>query len=438
MVTSDKTPCGLCRTPSTREDLLGWAWDWSAFSSKRICRACVLKRSNAHRYQRWAYRGFLMMATLWYVVDYDEAAMQWRLADLAILSAFSFLFIVVHLLLQVAVGKLFGLQVRQAIIGSGPTLRQFDLLGLTWEIKPFPFSSAILMTTSHRRWHRLRNFLAIATGPIFNAALLVLLAERLTLPSLEEIQMGHGVALAFDILMADVIVLVMSTWPRRIRSIIKALPSDGLRLLRLLLLGKEKLRQEIAYGYAYDAWDLVVEDDLEGAKRVYEEGLRLAPGNPTLLVGYAGVTAELGATDTARKILRELLVTPGLDWWVKALALNKLAYYDVLSERPELLSEADDCSSEAYWSYPWYPYFIGTRGAVMARKGMLEEAEALLRQAIKFHHDKQAKSDLYCHLGYIELRRGDDQKAQEHFEQARSLFPRNRLLKQLSTPAYVS
>ncbi len=362
------------------------------------------------------------------MVDYDELALQWRLADLAIVSTFSFLFITVHPLLQTTAGKLLRLQTRRAVVGSGTTLRRFTVLGATWEFKPLPLSSVILATASGQRWYRIRNMMVTALGPMLHIVLLTLLAEHLVLPSLTDVPTSYGVHVGFDLLAANIVALAMSIWPRMIRSDTTMIPNDGLRLWRLLVMGKKELYQEISYGYAYDACDLVLQHDLEGARRIYEEGLRLAPTSSTLLVGYANVMADLGAAETARTILLDLLATPGLHQWIRASALNALACQDLLSERPELLSEADNCSLEAYWSYPWHSYFIGTRGAVLARKGNLDEGEVLLKQAIESNDDERIQSDLHCHLGYIQLIRGDEQKAREHFEIARTLFPRNRLL----------
>ena len=104
----------------------------------------------------------------------------------------------------------------------------------------------------------------------------------------------------------------------------------------------------------------------------------------------------------------------------RALALNCIAYADVLIGDPELLAEADAYSQEAMKAHGWHPDIRGTRGAVLVARGEFDEGLPLLHESLASATTVDGKAQNACLIAEAEFRRGNRDTARQYLKQAQS------------------
>ena len=77
---------------------------------------------------------------------------------------------------------------------------------------------------------------------------------------------------------------------------------------------------------------------------------------------------------------------------------------------------------------PWFIYFKGIRGLVLAQLGRYDEGIPLLKQALKDHPDKWGKAIHACCLAIAVQGQGDLAQSRRYFALARKFDPRCPLL----------
>jgi tetratricopeptide (TPR) repeat protein len=100
---------------------------------------------------------------------------------------------------------------------------------------------------------------------------------------------------------------------------------------------------------------------------------------------------------------------------------NNIAWTNVVYFREDLLEEADDYSNKALSSSPKFSVFLGTRGAVLIRKGEVREGIELLKKAFRHHSENAARSAEGLFIGIGEAKLGNKKEALARLEQARKI-----------------
>ena len=108
-----------------------------------------------------------------------------------------------------------------------------------------------------------------------------------------------------------------------------------------------------------------------------------------------------------------------------ATVLNNYAYY--LSERGVRLEEAERMSRQSLSIRPGEPTFLDTYGWILYKQGKYDKAESYIRKAIETNPD-QADGTLWDHLGDILYKRGQADNAVECWRKARERDSDNPLL----------
>jgi tetratricopeptide (TPR) repeat protein len=130
----------------------------------------------------------------------------------------------------------------------------------------------------------------------------------------------------------------------------------------------------------------------------------------------------------AREIFLQLLPRETKPNGTRYIILNNIAYVDALIGNPELLTEADAYSKEAYAAAPWVPSFTGTRGTVLVAMGQLEAGIKLLKESFEKALTPRSKAENACHLTMAHARIGDRDQADNYLKLARQLDPQCRLI----------
>lgn len=168
-------------------------------------------------------------------------------------------------------------------------------------------------------------------------------------------------------------------------------------------------RRHAALYYNAVATEAMFAGDRGRAADLYEEALRLEPGNAEAWNNYAVLAKRGGAHDTARRRFEQALAeNPDF-----LPALNNLA---ALYRTEGRAREATALEARALEQRAQSPYFLTEQALRRLSHGDLDGAEHLLTQARRID---RTIPEIHLALGRIALARGDESGAARHFEDAR-------------------
>ncbi len=374
----------------------------------------------------WTVALYLLLpagAGLWLIWQPDSSA-PWVLLFFAVFCIFIALGVACHELGHFLCAGLLGVRVFRVVVGVGPTVSKWKLGNTVFEVKSLLLSGFVFCNYSDLTWLRLKHWLVVLGGPAVQVAALVLVVVLWQIRRSFGGSMPYSLGFACAWTLANVSILAGTLWPRRWSvGEFRNVPSDGLALLTTPFLNLQERRAWHAYYFAQEA-SAASEDHRESdAQNWCEQGLNLYPADPTLLAVLATTQIRLGDFHSARRHLSMLLVRQDLDPTARLVILNNLAWADLMLGSPDLLSEADAFSAEAWTALPWMPGLCGTRGAVLVERGELDEGIRLLRTALEKNKDPYNRAVNACFLALGEARRGDDAAAQRYLETAGKVDP---------------
>jgi len=304
------------------------------------------------------------------------------------------------------------------VIGYGRSIREWDLRGRMLQLNAVPFSGFVIAATRQGRLLRPRLWALFAAGPAVNAALILLLWHAL--PDRGAPDLLTAPAPVPALLFWNGLALLLSLFPATRQTHVGVGASDGLMLVRISLMSREKLS---VFLNAYEpclAWVAMWRQDFATARRLCEEGLLRNPMDVTFRACLGTLNLLAGRFSEAREQLRALLDDPAAQT-VKASICNNLAWADVCLGTPELLHEADRCSAEAMRAAPHEPAFKGTRGAVFIRLGHLDSGVSYCREAFRANRRPSARAINACWIAIGEALKKNHPEALRWLESAEAL-----------------
>jgi hypothetical protein len=330
-----------------------------------------------------------------------------------------------HELGHAATGIALGLRLFAIGYGlTGRVLFRVHIRNCALEIRSSLSGGYVRMAARSARWIRLRWWLMVLGGPLFNGvlgALSVMVARRE--PSLEAVLQPFA--------WANLIFLAASLFPWKYVTPYGFSPSDGLALVTLPFTAGERLRQQVPVYAAWEAFECLRQKDYQAAIAWAEKGQREYPGevNNRCMLG----TALLGLDRfvEARTLFLELAAIgepPASTPPYQAVFLNNVAWTDLMTDDPQLLDEADQYSARAMQLTPWVAEIKGTRGMVLVTLGRTAEGIPLLEQAMKENEEKANKALNACYLAIGFKNEGNLAASQRLLEQARRFDPECSLL----------
>jgi hypothetical protein len=355
------------------------------------------------------------------------------LLDFLFLALIYISLVVAHELAHTAAGLLLGVRVFRMIIGYGKTLLAGRAFGITWELHLWPVGAGTLMAVPPQRGSRWRMFGAILAGPALHALLLAAAFALQLFLSVLQGWFGWNVAVfiraAGFFLFIDFMMLFFNVIPMKTGVPFGRTGTDGLQMIQQAFLKpEEQALQEQSY-YAMEALDAGLRNDPGAVRRWVEEGLARFPDQPALRTSLGVNLIREKRFSEARDVFTSLIPSEEAQKpFFKYLMYNNVAYADLLTRDPALLPEADRYSAEAFRQLPWEPSILGTRGAVLAELGRLDEGIALLREALKRQREDSGKASDAYHIAVAEGRRGNAEESRRYFELARRYDPKFYLL----------
>jgi tetratricopeptide (TPR) repeat protein len=373
----------------------------------------------------------------------------WVILNLALFLVFQALIIVPHEAGHALAARLVGLRVFRVIIGQGPILWSCRLGRMHLEIRTQQTAGFTVIGHPTVRWFRLCSFLMILAGPLVN--LVLLLVALWALPSsggVPDLFAGWpGPLLPFTFLAAIAFLVLVGLFPWLTTVNGQRVPSDGLQLLLIPFLSRQAIEQAHAHYFVLEANECLEAGRPADALRWYERGLEHYPADPMNAYGVASVLFKTNELARARQYAAERLKRQDLPPLYQAL-YEDLAATVILHlifaawdhgmaaapETEELLQQAEEhCHRalihEAQLAPETCCSMYGTLGCIFIEGGKLEEGEVLLRKSLARLESPQDRAYCYSYLAVAAARRGEQDKARQFLESARTLKPEHPALK---------
>ncbi len=344
-------------------------------------------------------------------------------ANAALCVIFGVLFIVIHELAHVAVGRLVGLRVRRVQLGLGPPLWRRRIGGAVVMICTLPVNGMTMLVPREGRASRWRYLAAIAAGPLVHVAVIAALWPTVGAPDGPLASFHQNVDPLTALLAVNVLLAFTNLNPFS-RG---AQKTDGRKLLAMPFAPARVFDETAAMACGMDAYDAYEAGDFEGALATIERGLEEYPGSKVLSADRAMYMLELGKLREALPILRSLVDDEHVEAGMRPILRSNLAWALLLLGDDDDLPEADRLSKAALRAMPGYPPLVGTRGAVLAAMGD-DDALKPLELAFARNTATSARAHNSAWMALVHAREGDLEDAEEALEQARELDPRCRSL----------
>jgi Flp pilus assembly protein TadD len=419
-VTSD-LDSGFARVPTLR-------------GLQRLCVGCRRQRA---REAKWAWLSLIvtapiLLALVGLVITEDVAAIWERpdeflglVGDLGgawfggILTALPgivgalVLVLLVHELGHAAAGALVDDPPAEITVGVGPTLLAVTFRGTRLVLRLFPLAGHTVAASVAGASSTLRAAAVVAAGPAGNLVLAGVLFAAASPGTWGRMLAWLSAATA----VANLIPIGA-----------RGATTDGLLLLRL------------ARGQARDGTSPMAATALAravaaerggrlGEARAWcERALAAQPDSTAAAALLAAVHIRRGDPDVARQQLKDLLAGD-LPLHRRALALNNLAWADLLIGDPGLLDEAAAAVATACRSLPWEPAVQNTRGFVAIEQGRVEEGLAIVSDALRNASARSSRASMHAVQAIGLARLGRLGPANRALRSARRLGPDDPLLR---------
>jgi len=309
--------------------------------------------------------------------------------------------------------KVFGIQ-----IGVGRLLLRFSVRGLPWELRALPIGGFTIVGSGPTDYYRLKLFFIFAAGPFIH--LILGLASiwwfQKNYLSIIFIPIMYEMVSAF--ILANVIIFLSNIWPHRAKNLPGAPGTDGWHLFRMPFVKDSEIKEKQAGFFALEALQSYRANDGQQAREYVEKALDTHPNSLVALNMLGMVRMQVEDFSGSRETFLELLNKPDLPRVYRYIALNNVAYANILLEDASLLPEADEFSKEAYNHMPWVPAIVGTRGTVLAAMGHYVDGIDLLKKAMAAQTEKQDIAADSYHLAIAEASRGNLEIARSHYDLA--------------------
>lgn len=294
---------------------------------------------------------------------------------------------VFHELGHILAGLMTKAKILQVTIGIGKTLYSRYFGGIEWKFCAIPICGFTIIGYKKRKFYRTRRFLTTLGGPLVNCLLIfasVILLFHISSP--------WFLAVIKPFLAANILVLLLSLWPKKAYLAGSIMASDGLTLLTIPFISKSKIDQEIESCCVWEGYSYFKRNRFEDARRIYETGLTLFPDSTAIQNEIGKVLLHSGKYIEARDLFIKLQKSTSLSPTMNIYILDAIATADVMIGGDNLLEEADAYSKIACENMPWQTEFKWTRGLVMVKKGHTEQGLTLLKEATNKVEDSLSKA----------------------------------------------
>jgi len=386
----------------------------------RYCPACWLRGQRRQLHSVLLWNLAFVAVGLALVLGPQRNPAGWLLLNISLLQLCFLLTMLPHELGHAWMGRWLGLRVFGIRVGYGPVLFVRRLLGFEVELRTIPVVGFTLVAHPDGVWFRAKRIALLLAGPLVNLGLVAVV--YLLVPSARwgVHALVRGVLPLETFAYANLVVVAVNLWPRRIDTPMGPQGSDGMQLWETLFLGPADVDRHQAWWFALEGAACRERGERQAALAWLERGLARYPDAAAVLSWHGIVALDVCDYRAARVSFVALLAHPDLKPAGRPLVLSNIAYTDALIGG-ELLDEADRYSCEALASLGWMSAVRGTRGAVLVALGRLDEGIDLLRDSMREAERPGDKALDACFLAIGEARRGNRTAAESFLEEARRL-----------------
>ncbi len=347
---------------------------------------------------------------------------RWAFAvNLALFVVLTVVLIAVHELCHALAARVLRYHVPRITLGIGRQVARFSVGATLIQICMIPVVGLTFIVPRSDGFRRLRGWLITAAGPALHIAIgfaLLPVARDASGWRWDVLLRESDVVLT--LFAANVWLLVINLLPIKTQHC----ASDGLSLILRLFAKLPPYEEEAVRLYSFRGYAALEEGRYADARAVFDEGLRVRPEDWLLRHDRAVAMTKLGEYVAARADYEALLEHPDVPAPARPFIQNNIAWCVVMADhRDSELDLADSLSREAHEAMPTVPSLLGTRGAVLALRGKLDDALSLLRKAFDLHATPLDRASNAAWISYVHAQQGNPKRSAQSLALARELDP---------------
>ncbi len=309
--------------------------------------------------------------------------------------------VIIHEIGHLVFAKIVGGQPRRLVLGNGHEILRLELLKIKVIVNS-PFRGGLAFATfPNQNLLKLRYLFYVSGGFLFNIlfAYCVYFFNGLNLDSLSG---EYGIDIGTAFILSNVFLIIMSLIPFPVTYMGIKMSNDGLSILKLPFIKREKISKEINANELLDAFDYFETKEYDKAIEIYERYLKYDEIQTIIRINLSVMYLKKGEYSKALDILLESVDTLNdkQNKKYQALVNNNIAWiYLIISD----IEKADIHSEMAYKLVPREKSFQGTRGSVLIEKGDIENGISMLVDLVdfKFINSQTMTAAMYLGFGFF-------------------------------------
>jgi tetratricopeptide (TPR) repeat protein len=354
------------------------------------------------------------------------------LSNLAFVYLMFFPVVFVHELGHAATARFLGFKVFGVVMGYGRKILEIEAFKIPIRLNLIPLQGLTLALPKTKTLFKTRTWFYI-WGGLITHVLSVFLCYKL-LGADEFFNAIHPKNLFIHFapltafIYANAFLFLGNAIPQKLSLPTGTAYTDGYQLLALPFRKSKGLDELNLVFEEMKAIKYMQQEKYDDALEIYEMLRTLKPDNFLMSMNVGHIELAKGNLDAARdtfvetleKLEKEKPEDKSYERF-KYILYNNIAWTNVVYSREELLAQADDYSEKALNSSPKFAVFLGTRGAVLVRKGEIQQGIELLKRAFKYQSENAARSAEALFIGIGEAKLDNRKEALSRLEQARNL-----------------
>lgn len=360
---------------------------------------------NQHRRDFKVY--FLMTIGVGFLVWRDPSpGLGWWLFNSCVFYFANLPATILHEIGHVLGGILTRWRAFQVVIGwYGKPVFEKRLWGVKWQLNSVPVGGFAYIFPVNEKWFRTKASVVYLAGPMANAIAAVICFSFVSLPFPAA---SEGLAVTGMFGLANLICVVMSVIPWKIKTVTGSMDNDG-RLVCQTFFNRREFRNKVMAGsYQMESITLREREEYLAAAQLVDHALLQYSDNFELLSMKHLLALDLGHYQDARLGYQEMLGKNCKTPFHEALILNNIAWADIMIGDEQLLPEALHNSEKAMTVLGTESAIQGTRGSALILTGNVTEGIALLKQAIASKGaDTRGEALNACMIGIGESKLGN-------------------------------
>jgi hypothetical protein len=426
--TSSQQPwsvCAQCQRRSTWP--AAFITVYSFHGPRPLCPRCAERRRVRSTYRTWGWAAAALLLIPAAVGAGILPRNLWLLMGWGGVLMAMYLSVLPHEFGHALMAKAVGYRPLAIVWGGFPSLMDRRIFGVRTLIGLAPESGFACFDPVDDRWPRLKQAAVTAAGPLANALLAIAaffaaaaIAEPFTRSPLKFALLVFGIA--------NTLLALANLWPTKVMTAAGSVPSDGARLLSLLVAAPPELAKHSASACQVRMFFAFRDRAHEFVLSEADAAEALIGPTPWIDIARSAALCHLDRPAEARDLLRRTLTMPDIqsDPAVRAMAENNFAWANFVLDDAGADPETLERSARAFEVLPWLAPIVVTRVCALAahaRPGerRLAEASALLARIGELELNAQSRAGVLLAAGFIAAAQGDTAAARRQLELARAV-----------------